>query len=180
MPLLQSESTPLPGTFLGLALVLESDRLYDLVDNIPDVMGIQALRSSAAICKVMTVPASHFVRVVTPDDHVNIGFHEILIHDLAQEEWPLVTLSDIGCLRLDWPKSLFTFMGRYQFELEQMRKECREILGFTQSGTCTTCGKYIKVNLGKHVDFWIWRSCGVTRSHGARFGREQHRTASII
>ena len=113
-------------------------------------MGLQALRPSAAICKMMTVPDSCCVRVVTPDD-VNICFHEILIHDLAQEEWPLVILSDIGCLRLDWPKSLFTFIGRYRFELEQMRKECRERFGSTQSGTCPTCGKYIKVNLGKHV-----------------------------
>ena len=30
-------STPLPGTFLGLALDLASDQLYDLVDDIPDV-----------------------------------------------------------------------------------------------------------------------------------------------
>ena len=103
-----AESTPLSGTFLGLALDLESDRLYDLVNDIPDVMGLQTLRPSAALCKVMSVPDSRCVRVVTPDDHVNIGFHEILIHDLAQEEWPLVTLSDLGCLRLDWPKTLFT------------------------------------------------------------------------
>ena len=41
-----SASTQLPGTFLGL------DRLYDLVDNIPDVMGLWALRQSAAICNV--------------------------------------------------------------------------------------------------------------------------------
>ena len=38
-----SPSTPLPGMFLGLALYLGSDRLYDLVDNIPDVMGLRAL-----------------------------------------------------------------------------------------------------------------------------------------
>ena len=43
-------STPLPGTFLGLALDLGSDRLYDVVKDIPDVMG---LRPSAAIVKVM-------------------------------------------------------------------------------------------------------------------------------
>ena len=42
-------STPLPGTFLGLALDLGSDKLYDLVDAIPDVMGLRALRPSAAI-----------------------------------------------------------------------------------------------------------------------------------
>ena len=35
-------STPVLGTFLGLALDLGSDRLYDLVDDIPDVMGLRA------------------------------------------------------------------------------------------------------------------------------------------
>ena len=65
---------------------------------------LDKVRPSAAICKVMSVPDSRCVWVVTPDDHVNIGFHEILIHDLADEEWPLVTLSDLRCLRLEWQK----------------------------------------------------------------------------
>ena len=142
-----ADSTPLPGMFLGLAM----DRLYDLVDDIPDVMGLLALRPSAAVSKVMSVPDSRCVRAVTPDDHVSIGFHEILIHDLADEEWPLVTMSALGFLRLDWPKKLFLFMSRYQFDLDQRRKECREQYGSTQSGACTTCGKYIKINLGKQV-----------------------------
>ena len=71
--------------------------------------------------KVMSVPNSHCIRIVTPDDHVNIGFHEILIHNLEDEELPFVTLSELGCLRLDWPNTLFTFMSRYQFDLDQMR-----------------------------------------------------------
>ena len=71
-------STPLLGTFLGLALDLASDRLYDLVDDIPDAMALWATRPSAVIVKVMSVPDSRCVRVVSPDDHVNIGFHEIL------------------------------------------------------------------------------------------------------
>ena len=48
-----------------------------------------------------------------------------------------MALSDLGCLRLDWPRALFTFMGRYQFDLDQMRKECRGRFGSTQSGLCT-------------------------------------------
>ena len=158
-----SASTQLPGTFLRLGLDLGSDGLYDLVDDIPDVMGLRTLRPSAAICKVMSVPDSSCVRVVTPDDHVNIGFYEIIIHDLAEEEWPLVTLSDLGCLLLEWLKPLLTFMSRYQFDLDQMRKECREWFGSTQSGKCTTCGKHIQMNLGKHVALYhmelaqLWR-----------------------
>ena len=94
---------------------------------------------------------------------MSTGFHEIPIHDMAHEDWPLVTLNDIGCLRLDWPKDLFTFVGRYQCELEQMRKTCRECFGPTASGTCPTCEKYIQVNLGKHVALYhldlaqLWR-----------------------
>ena len=99
-------------------------------------MGLQALRPSAAVCKVMTIPDSNCVRIVTPDEHVPTGFHEILIYDMGQEEWPQVPLSEIGCLRLDWPKDLFAFVGRYQVELEHMRKECRDRFGGSSSGTC--------------------------------------------
>ena len=49
-------STPLLGTFLGLALDLRSARLYDLVDDIPDVMGLRAIQLRAAIVKVRSVP----------------------------------------------------------------------------------------------------------------------------
>ena len=65
------------------------DKLYDLPENIQDVMGLQALRPSAAVCKVMTVSNSNCVRIVTPDEHVSTGFHEILGYDMGQEEWPL-------------------------------------------------------------------------------------------
>ena len=62
------------------------DKLYDLPENIQDVMGLQALRPSAAVCKVMTIPNSNSVRIVTPDKHVSTGFHEILEYDMGQEE----------------------------------------------------------------------------------------------
>ena len=126
-------------------------------------MGLQALRPSAAVCKVMTVPNSNCVRIVTPDEHVDTGFHDILVYDMGQEEWPQVPLSEIGCLRLDWPKDLFAFVGRYQLELEQMRKACRDRFGPAASGTCPMCDKFIQVNLGKHVALYhldlaqLWR-----------------------
>ena len=118
---------------------------------IPDVMGFWAIQPRAAVVKMMSVPDSRCVRVVVPDDHVSNGFHEILIHDMEDEEPPFVSLSELGGLRLDWPRALFTFMARYQFDLDQMRKECRERFGSTQSGACTTCGKHIQQNLGRHV-----------------------------
>ena len=41
---------------------------------------------------------------------------------MVDEEPPFVAFSELGCLPLD----LFTFMAQYQFDLDQMRKECRE------------------------------------------------------
>ena len=79
------------------------------------------------------------------------GFHEILVEDMGVREWPKVTLSEIGCLRLDWPQEFFTFVGRYQLELEQMRKECRDRFEGISSGACPTCEKFIQNNLGRHV-----------------------------
>ena len=101
-----------PAGFLKRLSESNLDKLYDLPESIQDVMGLQALRPSAAVCKVITIPDSNCVRVVTPDEHVPTGLHEILIHDMGQQEWPQVPLSEIGCLRLDWPKDLFAFVGR--------------------------------------------------------------------
>ena len=106
---------PLPGTFLGFGLDLRSDKLYDLSGAPTDVKGLRATQPRAAIVKAMTVPDSRCVRVIMPDDHLPNGFHEILIHDMEDEETLLVVLSELGCLRLDWPNALFTFMARYQF-----------------------------------------------------------------
>ena len=138
-------------SFLKYVSDTHLDKLYDLPESIQDVMGLQALRPSAAVCKVMTVPNSNCVRIVTPDEHVCTGFDEILVYDMGQKEWPQVPLSEIECLRLDWPKDLFSFVGRYQLELEQMRKVCRDRFGLAAAGTCPTCDKYIQVSLGKHV-----------------------------
>ena len=63
-------SAPLPGTFFGPTLDLTSEKLYDLAPAILDVMGLRALRPSAAVVKVMSVPDSRCIQVVTLDDHV--------------------------------------------------------------------------------------------------------------
>ena len=150
-------------SFLRSISEKDYDRLYDLPTGIHDVMGLQALRPSSAVCKVMSVPDSNCVRVITPDEHVPTGFHEILIEDMGLREWPKVSLSEIGCLRLDWPQEFFTFVGRYQLELEQMRKECRDRFEGISSGACPTCEKFIQVNLGRHVAMFhldlaqLWR-----------------------
>ena len=85
-------------------------------------MGLRALRPSAAIVKVMSVPDSQCILVVTPDDHVNIGFHEVLLHDMEDDDLPFVALSELNCLRLEWPKTLFVFMSRYQCDVPPLVK----------------------------------------------------------
>ena len=151
------------ASFLKTVSESNYDKLYDLPAGIQDVMGLQALHPSAAVCKVMSIPDSNCVRVITPDEHVPTGFHEILIDDMGLKEWPKVPLSEIGCLRLDWPHELFTFVGRYQLELEQMRKECRDRFEGISSGACPTCEKFIQNNLGRHVAMYhldlaqLWR-----------------------
>ena len=141
------------GTFLGPALDIRSERLHDLAPDIPDVMGLRALRPSAAVVKVMSVRDSRCIRVVTPDDHVACGYHEILLHDMGEEELPFVSLSELDYLLRIWPRAIFAFMTRYQQDLERRRKECKERLGCNQSGNCTHCGKYIQMDLGKHIAF---------------------------
>ena len=71
------EEVPSNSSASFLKRVSESnlDKLYDLPESIQDVMGLQALRPSTAVCKVMTIPDSNCVRIVTPDEHVPTGFH---------------------------------------------------------------------------------------------------------
>ena len=59
-------SGPLPGTFLGPALDIRSEYLYELGPDIPDVMGLRALRPDAAAVKVMYVRNNRCIWVVTP------------------------------------------------------------------------------------------------------------------
>ena len=118
-------SGPLPGTYLRPALDIRSDSLYELAPELQDVMGLRAVRPDAAVTKVMSIRNSRCIRVVTPDDHVTCGYHEILLHDMGDEDLK--------------------------------RKECKERFGFTQSGNCTHCGKYIQMDLGKHIAFYHMR-----------------------
>ena len=80
---------------MGPSLDIRLEKLYDLSPDIPDVMGLRALRPSAAIVKVMSVRDSQCIRVVIPDDHMACGYHEILLHDMGEEELPFVALSEL-------------------------------------------------------------------------------------
>ena len=141
---------------MGPALDIRSEKLHDLAPDIPYVMGLGALRPSAAVAKVMSVRDSQCIRVVTPNDHVECGYHEILLHDMGEEELPFVALSELDNLRRIWPQALF---ARYQQDLERRQAS----FGCTQSGNCTHCGKHIQMDLGNHIAFYhlelaqLWR-----------------------
>ena len=158
-----SPSGPLPGTFLGPALDIRSDSLYDLPPELQDVMGLRAVRPGAVVAKVMSVRNSRCIRVVTPDDHVTCCYHKILLHDLGEEDLSFVSISELDYLRRTWPRAVFAFMTRYQQDLELKRRECKERFGCTQSGQCTYCGKHIQMDLGKHISVYhlelaqLWR-----------------------
>ena len=66
-------SAPPAGTFLRHSLDLASEQLYDIPLEIPDVMGLRALRPSAAIVKVMSVPDSRCIRVVAQSVYSRCG-----------------------------------------------------------------------------------------------------------
>ena len=70
---------------------------------------------------------------------------------MADADTPYVAISQLGSLRFDWPRAIFSFMGRHHIYLEQLRHECRESYSHVQSGLCTHCGKYIRQDLGRHV-----------------------------
>ena len=75
---------PIPGMLRGFDLTLQSDSLYDLDTGIPDVIGLSAVQPDAAVVKLMSIPDNRCIRVVIPDDNVGTdGFHEVLIHDMA-------------------------------------------------------------------------------------------------
>ena len=83
------------------------------------MIGLRAVQPNAAVVKVMSIPYNCCIRVVIPDNNVDTdGFHEVLIHDMTNANTPYVSVSDLGCLQLDWPKAIFSYMGRYQVDLE--------------------------------------------------------------
>ena len=120
-----ASSGPLPGTFLGPALDIQSDSLYKLTPELQDVMGLRAVRPDAAVAKVMSARNSRC------DD---------------------------------------------QQDMELKRKECKERFGCTQSGNCTHCGKYIHMDLGKHIAFYHLELAQLWRCRYVVYSKEGNRS----
>ena len=95
-----------------------SVQLYDFTPDIQDAMELRALGPSAELVKTMSVRDSQSVWIVTPDDHVECGFHGILFHEMREEESPFVATSKLDYIRGDWPRVLLALMTRYRQNLE--------------------------------------------------------------
>ena len=54
------------------------------------------------------------------------GFHDVLLHDMAEADSPYVATSDFMALHLDWPAVVLSGMVRHQLELKQMCHECKK------------------------------------------------------
>ena len=134
-------------------LTLGSPGLYDLdTSSIPDVLCLRAQRPGAAVVKVMSRKDNRCVWVLIPDENVgHKGFHDVLLHDMADADPPYFAVSDLSALRLDWSAVIMSGMTRHQLELEQMRQECKKRYRRAQTGLCTFCGKVIRLDLARHV-----------------------------
>ena len=130
-----------------------SARLYDFASDIQDAMELRALGPNAKLVMVMSVWNSRCIRVMTPDDLVACGFHEILLHDMGEEELSFMAKSELDYIRRVWLRAFFAFLTRYQQDLKHKRKECKVQVGCTQSENCTYGGKYIQMDFGKYIAF---------------------------
>ena len=137
----------------GSGVTLSSTGLYDLdTERIPDVLGLRARQPEAVVVKVMSIPDNRCIRVLIPDENVGRrGFHDVLLHDMAEADSPYVATSDLMALHLDWPAVVLSGMIRHQLELEQMRHECKKRFCDAQTGLCATCGKVIKLDMARYV-----------------------------
>ena len=143
---------PVPSEPRRSGLTLHSDELSDVDSSIPDVIGLHAWQPEAAVVKVMSIPNNHCVWVVILDENVcRNGFHEILIHDVADGDAPYVALAELSSLRLDWLLAVLSKMIRHQLDLEQLRHDCKMRYQHAQSGLCPSCGKFIRLDMGRHV-----------------------------
>ena len=147
---------------MGLGLDLRSDRLHDLGGAIPDVMGLRAMQPKAAVVKVMSVPDSRCVRVIVSDDHLTNRFHEILIHDMEDEEPPFVAFNELGCLRLDWPKAFLRLWPDISLNWIRCARNAGSGLAphspeFVRPVASTSSRIWVNIS---HYTTWSWHSCG--------------------
>ena len=118
-------------------------------------MGLRALRPETAAVRVMSVRDSRCIRVVTPDDHVACGYHEILLHA------GYICFYD-------------AISARSGTQMEGVQRT-----SVVPSQETTHCGK-IKFRCTLLFTTWNLRRCDAARLCGVRYGRGLLRTVLII
>ena len=92
------------------------------------------------------------------------GFHEVTLVDMGDTAGPDVSVADISLLRLQWPVSIVNSLSWLQQELEQLWKESKQRYRDTRAAGCSFCGKWIKLDMNRHVVNYhlnlaqLWRS----------------------
>ena len=82
---------------------------------------------------------------MTPVDLVLRGLHEILLHDMGEEELPFMATGELDCIRRVWLRAFLAFLTRDQQDLKRTQKECKGRVVCTQSENCTYGGNYIQM-----------------------------------
>ena len=107
---------------------------------------------------------------MTPDDHVDIGFHEVLSHYPEEEELLFVALSELGRLRLDWPKIfLHSCPDISLIWIRCARNAGSGLVPHSRGSVVSICSRIWANTLPCITS--SSRSCGDARSRGVRFGR---------
>ena len=146
-------SALLPGTFFCPTLDITSEKLCDFVPNTQDAMELRAIRPTADLVNTMAARDSQSIRLVTPEVHVECGFHRFLLHEMGEEESSFVVKSTLDSLRGNWPQIWLSLMTRFRQNLERKRRECKERFSYRHSGNCEHCGKLLLTDFDKHISF---------------------------
>ena len=105
-----------PWSSRWAGVTLGSAGLYDLDTKCnPDVLGQRVRRTEAAVVKVMSRKDNWCVQVLILDENVeHQGFHDVLLHDMADADAPYVAVSELSALRQEWPAMVISGMTRHQ------------------------------------------------------------------
>ena len=112
--------------------------------TVPDVLGLHTRQPEVAVVKVLLGRDTRSVCALVPDPHV---IHDVTVLDMGDSVGPVVPVTDLSLLRLQWPVSIITSLSWLQQELKRLRtaskKRYRDIL----AGSCSFCRKWIKLDM---------------------------------
>ena len=132
---------------------LHSDGVVELdLDTVPDVLGLTGRRPEAAVIRVLQGRDERSVHALIPDPRVmERGFHDVTIVDMGDSPEPSFSLDDLSQLWLQWPVTVLRSMVWLQQDLDNMRVAAKKRFRNARPGNCSSCGKWIKFDMYRHV-----------------------------